>query len=215
MYEWNEATCRQYADGMRPMTRFDHRRWAERIAREISGLPPGATLVDLATGPAFLLTAIGKLAPGLALVAQDRAEPMLAVAREEAAAAGLSFATVCCPAESLALDDGAADVVTCKQLLHEADDPRQVVAEALRVLKPGGRLFLIDFDADGSRLAAAAVRTLVTLMGGLAMARAFWRSYKAGLRGVDVRAMLLEVGFEHATYEKAGFNYFVGGTKGP
>jgi ubiquinone/menaquinone biosynthesis C-methylase UbiE len=199
---------------MRPMSRFDHRRWAGRIAGEIKGLPEGATLVDVATGPGFLLVAIGKLVPGLNLVAQDQAEPMLAVAKEEAAAAGLSFTTVCSAAESLALGDGEADVVTCKQLIHEADDPKKVVSEALRVLKPGGRLFLIDFDADGSKIAATAVRSLITVMGGLTMARGFWRSYKAGLRGEDVRAMLLEVGFASAEYEKSGFNYFITGAKG-
>jgi ubiquinone/menaquinone biosynthesis C-methylase UbiE len=214
MYEWNEDACRQYADSMHPMTRFDHRRWAERIASAIEDLPDGATLVDVATGPGFLLVAIGRLVPGLDLVALDQAEPMLAVAREEATAAGLSITTVCSAAESLSLGDEEADVVTCKQLLHEADDPKKVMAEALRVLKPGGRLYLIDFDADGSRVAAAAVRALITVMGGLAIARTFWRSYRAGLHGADVRTTLLEVGFASAEYERSGFNYFITGVKG-
>jgi ubiquinone/menaquinone biosynthesis C-methylase UbiE len=195
------------------MTRYDHRRWAERIAGEIKNLPAGATLVDLASGPGFLLVEIGKVVPGLNLVAQDQSELMLAIAKEEAAAAKLSVRTVCCPAESLSFDDDEADVVTCKQLLHEAQDPKKVVTEALRILKPQGRLFLIDFDANGSRLAAIAVRTMLRLSQGREIARDFWRSFKAGLHGEQVRARLIEVGFKNVDCRRSGFNYFITATK--
>jgi ubiquinone/menaquinone biosynthesis C-methylase UbiE len=213
-YMWDEKLCRQYADGLRPMVRFDHGRWAQRIAGELGDLPAGATLVDVATGPGFLLIEIGKLLPGLELVGLDQAAPMMHIAAEEAAAAGLTLQTGCCPAEALALPDGAADVVTCKQLLHEAGDVDAVLREACRILKPGGRLFVIDFDPDGSTMAAVAVRSLLTLTRGRLIGRSFWRSFRDGEPGAQVRQRVLDAGFESAEYQRSGFNYFITGTKG-
>jgi ubiquinone/menaquinone biosynthesis C-methylase UbiE len=208
-YDWTEEMCRHYADGLRPIVRFDHARWAKRIARDRASWPTGAALVDIATGPAFLLVEIGKRVPGLKLIAQDQAEPMLAIARQEAAGAGLTIRTVCCAAERLALEDGEADVVTCKQLLHEANEVAKVIAETARILKPGGRLYLIDFDADGSLLAALTVRTLLFVTRGTFMGNNFWRSFRSGLAGARVRASVLRAGFAKADYVRSGFNYLI------
>ena len=41
--------------------------------------------------------------------------------------------------------DGSVDTVVLHQVLHFADDPAAVIAEAARVLAPGGRLLVIDF----------------------------------------------------------------------
>jgi ubiquinone/menaquinone biosynthesis C-methylase UbiE len=211
-YDWNEALCRNYATGLRPIVPFDHRLWAKRIAREL-GPETRAVAVDVATGPGFLSVEMGKLLPGLTLIGTDQAEPMLTIAQEEATRAALVLRTVHCPAERLALADGEADVVTCKQLLHEAADVTGVLREAARVLKPGGRFFLIDFDATGSRLAAFAVRLFLTLTRGRLIGRSFWRSFRAGLSGSKVRDMMLEAGFTRADYRRASFDYFVIATK--
>jgi ubiquinone/menaquinone biosynthesis C-methylase UbiE len=211
-YDWNEEFCRNYAAGLRPMVPFDHRPWAKRIARELGPIS-GAVAVDIATGPGFLLVELAKLLPGLTLIGTDQAEPMLAIARQEAARAAFILRTVGCPAERLALSDGEADVVTCKQLLHEAADVAGVLREAARVLKPGGRFFLIDFDATGSTLAVLAVRLVLTLTRGLLIGQSFWRSFNAGLPGPKVRDMVLEAGFTRVDYHRAAFDYFIVATK--
>ncbi|MGE3711924.1 MAG: ArsR/SmtB family transcription factor, partial [Hyphomicrobiaceae bacterium] len=46
---------------------------------------------------------------------------------------------------SLALDDGVADAVIVHQVLHYLTDPKRALAEASRVLAPGGRLVVVDF----------------------------------------------------------------------
>jgi ubiquinone/menaquinone biosynthesis C-methylase UbiE len=46
----------------------------------------------------------------------------------------------------LALPDGSFDAVTLHQVLHFADDPAAVLAEARRVLKPAGRLVVVDLE---------------------------------------------------------------------
>lgn len=211
--EWNDEMCSRYAEGLRPMVRYDHAPWAQKIADRLASLPAGSTVLDVATGPGFLLVETGKRLPGMHLVAQDAARSMLGIARTELERAGLSADTVCCPAEELAVPDGSADVALCKQLLHEAADVDRVLEELLRVLKPAGRVFIIDFDADGSRLAALAVRTFIRVTRGSTIAADFWRSCQAGLRGADVRERMLKAGFSEVEYVRSGFNYLIVGTK--
>lgn len=213
LYDWNEKMCRDYAEALRPMVRFDHGPWAKRIASRLADLPAHATILEIAAGPGFLLAETGKRVPACDLVAQDLAEPMLVIARAELERAGLSARTVCCPAERLAIADQSVDVVLCKQLIHEARDVDQTLAEMLRVLKPGGRAFVIDFDADGSRLAARLVRMLIGITGGRDMAKNFWRSFTAGLRGADVRTRMLQARFADVQYVRTGFDYLLVGTK--
>jgi ubiquinone/menaquinone biosynthesis C-methylase UbiE len=212
-YAWDEQMCRRYAEGLRPVARFDHRHWAKKIVAAIGDMPTGTVLLDVATGPGFLLIEIGRRMPGLQLIAQDSAEPMLTIAQEEAQQAKLKLHTVCSTAEAIKLDDASVDVVTCKQLLHEAQDPHKVLDEMYRILKPQGQLFLIDFDADGSRLAAIAVKTMLSLTRSKEIARDFWRSFSAGKRGKDVRASLVSCGFLDVSYRRSGFNYFISATK--
>jgi len=138
-YEWNEETCRRYADKMEKVVKHDHRPWARRIVERLDGLPSGARVMDVATGPGFLLVELARLLPDAVLYAQDEAEPMLALARERAAGLGVELETVHGPAERIGLDDGVVDVVTCKQLLHECRDVDDVVREIHRVLAPDSR----------------------------------------------------------------------------
>src|SRR5690606_17090382 len=48
------------------------------------------------------------------------------------------------PAEELPLEDGSADVVVSTLVLCGVDDPGRVVAEVRRVLRPGGRLLVLE-----------------------------------------------------------------------
>jgi ubiquinone/menaquinone biosynthesis C-methylase UbiE len=213
LYDWNEDLCRAYANGLRPVVRFDHAPWAERIVRRLGALPPRSTVLDVATGPGFLLLEIGKRLPGTRLIAQDQAEPMLAIARREAERAGLRIETVCCPAEGLALPDASVDIVTCKQLLHEAADVDRTIEEMARVLQSPGTAFVVDFDAQGSRAAALATRAFLRLTRGALIARDFWRSFEAGVAGERVRDAMARSGFRTVEYQRVGFNYFVVGSR--
>lgn len=80
-------------------------------------------------------------------------------------------------------------------------------------MKPGGRLFLIDFDCDGSKLAAIAIRSLILLTRGREMACDFWRLYKGGLPGKEVKQMVIDAGFNDAECRVEGANYFISGRK--
>ena len=67
---------------------------ARLIADELKDLPSNPSILDIATGPAFLLLELGKRIPSASLTGQDAAEPMIRIAREEAARAGLTIQTI-------------------------------------------------------------------------------------------------------------------------
>jgi ubiquinone/menaquinone biosynthesis C-methylase UbiE len=75
----------------------------------------------------------------------DTSRQMLAIARASLddlkAKAAVRFGDAYAPP----IDAGAADLVTIHQVLHFLSDPARAIAEAARLLKPGGRLVIVDF----------------------------------------------------------------------
>ncbi len=108
---------------------------------------PGWRLLDVATAAGHTAFA---LAPAVAeVVATDLLEEMLAVARDQAAQRGLTNVTFeRADAEELPFDDGSFDAVTCRIAPHHFPRPDRFVAEVVRVLRPGGRLGLVDNVVD-------------------------------------------------------------------
>ncbi|KKB10012.1 ArsR/SmtB family transcription factor [Devosia chinhatensis] len=101
-------------------------------------------LVDLGTGTGRMLEV---LAPAYRRgVGVDSSREMLAVARSRLAAAGLTNAQVRL-GDIAALDPaiGPADVIVIHQVLHYFDDPGRMLAQARRLLKPGGEILIVDF----------------------------------------------------------------------
>jgi ArsR family transcriptional regulator len=71
---------------------------------------------------------------------------MLAYARMKLERAGLSHAQVRHgDLHNVPLPDGSADAVVLHQVLHFLDDPAAALAEAARLLAPGGKLLVVDF----------------------------------------------------------------------
>ncbi len=78
----------------------------------------------------------------------DASKQMLALARSRLARAEFAHCSVrLADMYRLALADASFDAVVLQMVLHYAEDPAGVVAEAARVLRPGGRLIVIDLAA--------------------------------------------------------------------
>jgi len=100
-------------------------------------------LVDVGTGTGRMIELLGPRA-GSAL-GLDRNPEMLRLARNRIDASGLANARVQAgDMYGLPLPAAACDTLLLHQVLHYADNPAAVIAEAARVLRPGGRLLVID-----------------------------------------------------------------------
>ncbi len=123
-----------------------HRAW-KRIFVSALDPRPNRTLLDLAGGTGDVSFGWRRLGGGPVLLS-DINPSMLAVARDRsvrrAMVAGLSLLVA--DAERLPLPDRAVDVVSIAFGLRNCTDKDAVLAEARRVLKPGGRFFCLEFS---------------------------------------------------------------------
>lgn len=110
---------------------------------EAAALTGSERVLDVATGGGHAAFA---LAPHAAeVVALDLTRPMLDVAQQEALARGLTnIHYLEGNAQAMPCEDESFDVVACRHAPHHFPNIRQAVREWSRVLKPGGKLLLID-----------------------------------------------------------------------
>lgn len=118
------------------------------IGRAVAGRPIGR-LVDIGTGTGRMLELLGPAAESA--IGIDRSPEMLRFARAKLSAAGQDEPALA-RAElrqgdmyALPLPDRSADLVVLHLVLHYAQLPAAAVAEAARLLGPGGRLLIADF----------------------------------------------------------------------
>ncbi len=143
------ARTRFAASAQAYVTSVSHARGDElprlvEAARSRLGDLAGRRALDVATGGGH--TARTLAVAGAHVTVSDLTPEMLAAAeahlREAVPAAALTF--VVAAAEALPFDDGAFEVVSCRIAAHHFGDPRAFLAEARRVLAPGGVLLLVD-----------------------------------------------------------------------
>lgn len=113
------------------------------LAEAFLRLLPPAIIADLGAGDgSFALM----LSPGARrVIAVDSSEKMLEVGREQAQRSGaenVEFRQG--DMEELPIDDAAVDLVFFSQSLHHAQHPARAVKEAWRILRPGGRIVILD-----------------------------------------------------------------------
>ncbi|MDO1584519.1 metalloregulator ArsR/SmtB family transcription factor [Rhizobium oryzicola] len=115
----------------------------ERVLIDLLGDEPIDSLLDLGTGTGWILKLFAQsYRRGLGI---DASRDMLSVARSNLDKAEITKASVRhgdifnLPAES-----GDFDLITIHQVLHFLDEPERAIAEAARVLRPGGRLIIVD-----------------------------------------------------------------------
>jgi SAM-dependent methyltransferase len=155
-----------------------------RLTRAVMGaldLPPGATLLDLASGPgtsALLAAREGDLR----VVGVDLSADSVGAARERAERAGLADRArfEVASAGCLPLADRSIDGALCECALCTFPDPARAARELARVLRPGARLALSDMVADPARLPSS----LLGLAGRIACI--------AGARPLEQTVALLE-----------------------
>lgn len=114
---------------------------------------PGMRLLDVGCGSGHLLELLGRRFPGIRLTGMDLSREM--TARAKRALGALQGATVVrCDALRLPFVSGAFDLVVSMASIKHWPDRGKGVSEICRVLKPGGRFFIMEANPLSSRRAA-------------------------------------------------------------
>ncbi|MEZ5644732.1 MAG: class I SAM-dependent methyltransferase [Burkholderiaceae bacterium] len=155
--------------------------WYRREVLRRCGLGPGMTLVDVAAGTG-LVTAAGVELVGATgrVVAVDPSPGMLAELRKK-----VSVEVVEAYAESMPLPDGMADFLSMGYALRHVGDLRRAFAEYHRVLRPGGKVCILEISRPRGRLLRGLMRfhigvvvpLLARLTGRHADVRRLWAYY--------------------------------------
>ncbi|MDE7123752.1 MAG: bifunctional demethylmenaquinone methyltransferase/2-methoxy-6-polyprenyl-1,4-benzoquinol methylase UbiE [Alistipes sp.] len=129
------------------------RLWRRRAVRQVAAVAP-RRILDVATGTGDLAIALARALPGARVTGVDLSEGMLAGAREKVAARGLSdrIELVQGDAERLEWADGTFDAVTVAFGVRNFGDLEAGLRELVRVLRPGGRLVVLEFSRPRNRL---------------------------------------------------------------
>lgn len=117
------------------------RTW-EIVARGLFLLAPPGTLLDLGAGDGILGTLAA--AAGHAVTLLDWSEEQLDRARERAAREGVPVACVRADFHATGLPEASFERVLLSHALHHAPEPLSLLAEAHRLLRPGGTLWVLD-----------------------------------------------------------------------
>jgi ubiquinone/menaquinone biosynthesis C-methylase UbiE len=120
----------------------------ERALIALSGHTRIGDLLDIGTGTGRILALLAPTASRA--IGIDRSHEMLSLARASLASADYRHVQLRHgDMYHLALPAQSMDLVVVHQVLHFADDPVAVLREITRVLRPGGRLLLVDFAPHG------------------------------------------------------------------
>ncbi|MEI9850970.1 MAG: metalloregulator ArsR/SmtB family transcription factor [Sphingomonas sp.] len=112
--------------------------------RRRQGRAPARRLIDIGTGTGRMLELFAPRAEHALGI--DRSSEMLRLARAKLSEQGLANAELRqADLYALPLPDGGADAAILHHVLHFAQQPGAAIAEASRVLSPGGRLLIADF----------------------------------------------------------------------
>jgi ubiquinone/menaquinone biosynthesis C-methylase UbiE len=158
----------------------------------LAELKEGETVLDLGSGGGIdVLLSARRVGPSGKAYGLDMTDEMLALANDNkrrAGAANVEFLKG--EIEQIPLPDASVDVIISNCVVNLSGDKRKVIAEAFRVLKPGGRVAVSDVVVRGD--VPAAVRTSMEL----------WVGCVAGaLTEQEFHSLLWEAGFERIGIE--------------
>jgi SAM-dependent methyltransferase len=200
------SCCGGESLGVDPITRdlYDEREKAELPAQAVSAslgcgnptalakLNPGEVVLDLGSGGGIdVLLSAQRVGPSGKAYGLDMTDEMLALARENQKRSGLTNVEFLKgEIEQIPLPDRSVDVVISNCVINLSGDKDQVLREAFRVLKPGGRFAVSDLVLRGG--VPPEIRQSIEL----------WIGCVAGaLEEPEYRAKLEKAGFSNISLE--------------
>jgi len=162
------------------------------VPTAVADLREGETVLDLGSGAgADVLISARRVGPTGRAIGLDMTDEMLSLARANAAEAGVeNVEFVKGYLEDMPLADGSVDVVISNCVINLSGDKPQVIREAARVLRPGGRFAVSDVVADpdmDERTRADMAAWTGCIAGALTESEFRQILAAAGLEGVEIR----------------------------
>lgn len=189
-----------------------HRIW-KQFTIDQSGVRPGQHVLDLAGGTGDLAIKLARrVGPTGSVVLSDINESMLSVGRDRLTDKGIvgNVTYSQANAEELPFDDNAFHCVTMAFGLRNVTDKDKALASIFRVLKPGGRLLVLEFSKPVLPLLSKAYDTYsfsaLPVMGKLiANDSESYRYLAESIRmhpdQETLKAMMNDAGFENTSYQ--------------
>ena len=175
------------------------------LSYDLLDLQPGETLADVGCGVGDDARALaGRVAPGGRVIGLDASADMIARASAADNPSGLEF--IVADAAALELADASCDAARADRMLQHVADPLAALREMRRILKPGGRLVVVEPDwktmavYPGSATAGEDDR--------VAQAIFDWQltQVRRPLIGRRLRALLTEAGFAQVTVNPVAYS---------
>lgn len=172
------------------------RRWAGYVRGTLDLLAaharigPDERVLDVGCGTGTFAKRLVDRTPAQHVVGVDISAGMLAEARRKVGPAP-NARFVAARAEALPFEAGAFDVVVTASALHYAERPEAAIAEAARVLRPGGRLVVLDWDRGRPQMALLNIAL-----------RVFDPAHSHTLSARELGEKLAEAGLEVASVER-------------
>jgi demethylmenaquinone methyltransferase / 2-methoxy-6-polyprenyl-1,4-benzoquinol methylase len=194
--------------------------WYRRTCLRRAGVRPGVQVVDVAVGTGLLAReALTLTGDHQAVIGVDISEAMLAIAQKN-----LGISLIQGAAEALPLAPEIADFVTMGYALRHVADLGATFREAIRVLRPGGTLVLLEISAPRKRLgrvlAAAYIGGILPLLSLLmtrdrrarTLMRYHWQTIAKGMPPEIITRVMTESGFRdvQCSNEFDLFQYYTG-----
>lgn len=188
-----------------------HRLW-KRFTIDMSGVRPGNKVLDLAGGTGDLTKKFSKIVgPSGKVVLADINSSMLEVGRERLTNQGYvgNIEYVQANAQYLPFEDNTFDIITIAFGLRNVTDKDEALRSMFRVLKPGGRLLVLEFSQTNNPLLKKAYDlysfTALPLMGKLVTNDS--ESYKYLAESIrmhpdqeTLKGMMQDAGFNRVSY---------------
>jgi demethylmenaquinone methyltransferase/2-methoxy-6-polyprenyl-1,4-benzoquinol methylase len=129
-----------------------HHRWRSAAVR-LSGAAPGDRVLDCATGTGDLAIAFARaVGPAGEVEGTDFCAEILALAPGKAARAGVAARFLAADVTALPHPAGRFDIASIAFGIRNVDDPARGLAEMARVVRPGGRVVVLEFGQPGGAL---------------------------------------------------------------
>lgn len=200
-----------------------HRIWKDLTITKLNP-QPGELLIDVAGGTGDLARRFIKRAeevrvrrggdPARAIICDINAEMLLA-GIDAQKDAGMDLTRVCGNAQSLPFPDNYANAITISFGIRNVTDRDMALRDFLRVLKPGGRLFVLEFSTPPDKILRKIYDTysfnVIPKLGGLlANDEASYQYLVESIRKFPRQEMFLDM-IKTAGFSRAGYHDFTGG----